>query len=290
MSCDNVPENGNMLKNCINEFLSIKYPEIVEWVSKNIVFPNTMVDRITPVTSDKDIDYVAQEYGIKDICGVHCEDFTTWVIENVNIPEIQMFKKAGALVVESVLPYELMKIRLLNGSHSALSYPSYLLGYRDVDDGINDPLIKDFIRNHYMEDITKSLNRVPGVDLDEYKDQLIERFSNKCIKDKLLRLASDGSKKISNAIVKPLLELKERDSLILALAFWAAFLKGVDDKGNEIVIEDPNAEVLQEKIKDDRAFMKYNGIEDEEIIKTYSSFKSQIDKDGVKATLEAYLK
>ncbi|MBK5201652.1 MAG: mannitol dehydrogenase family protein [Spirochaetaceae bacterium] len=289
MSCDNIPENGNMLKNCINEFLSIKYPEIVEWVSKKIVFPNTMVDRITPVTSDKDINYVAQEYGIKDICGVHSEDFITWVIEDVDIPEIQMFRKAGALVVESVLPYELMKIRLLNGSHSALSYPSYLLGYRDVDDGINDPLIKDFIRNHYMEEITKSLNSVPGVDLDEYKDELIERFSNKCIKDKLLRLASDGSKKISNAIVKPLLELKERDSLILALAFWASFLKGKDDKGNEIVIEDPNAKVLQEKIKDDKAFMEYNGIEEEEILKTYSSFKSQIDKEGVAATLKAYL-
>jgi mannitol-1-phosphate/altronate dehydrogenase len=289
MSCDNVPENGNMLKGCVYEFLSIKYPEILDWVKDNIIFPNTMVDRITPATSQADIDALESKYNVHDICCVHSEDFKTWVIENVDIPEVQMFSKVGALVVDSVLPYELMKIRLLNGAHSALSYPSYLLGHRDVDEGINDPLIKDFIRNHYMDEITKSLNPVPGVNLDEYKDQLIDRFSNKYIKDQLLRLASDGSKKISNAIVKPLLELQERDSLILALACWAKFLKGEDENGDVIPIDDPNADLLQEKIKDDKAFMSYLGIEDAKVINTYAKFKLQLDKDGIKNTLKSYL-
>ncbi len=289
MSCDNVPENGNMLKGCVHEFLSIKYPQILDWVKENITFPNTMVDRITPATSQADIDGLESKYNLHDICSVHSEDFKTWVIEDVNIPEVQMFAKAGALVVDSVLPYELMKIRLLNGAHSALSYPSYLLGHRDVDEGISDPLIKGFIRNHYMEEITKSLNPVPGVNLDEYKDQLIDRFSNKYIKDQLLRIASDGSQKISNAIVKPLLELKERDSLILALAFWAEFLKGVDSCGQEIPIEDSNVELLQEKIKDDKEFMSYFGIEDVNVINTYSAFKSQFDNDGIEKTLRLYL-
>jgi mannitol-1-phosphate/altronate dehydrogenase len=289
MSCDNVPENGNMLKGCVNDFLSIKYPQILDWVKENINFPNTMVDRITPATSQSDIDGLKRKYNLQDICNVHCEDFKYWVIENVNIPEVQMFAKAGALVVNSVLPYELMKIRLLNGAHSALSYPSYLLGYRDVDEGISDPLIKDFIRNHYMNEITKSLNPVPGVDLDEYKDQLINRFSNKYIKDQLLRLASDGSKKISNAIVKPLLELEERDSLILSLVFWADFLKGKDSCGEEIPIEDPNAELLQEKIKNDKEFMHYLGIEDQKVIDTYSTFKTQLNNDGIESTLKSYL-
>lgn len=289
MSCDNVPENGNMLKGCVYEFISIKYPEILDWVKDNIIFPNTMVDRITPATTQIDIDELEKKYNVHDICGVHCEDFKTWVIENVDIPEVQMFEKAGALVVDSVVPYELMKIRLLNGAHSALSYPSYLLGHKDVDEGINDPLIKDFIRNHYMEEITKSLNPVPGVDLDEYKDQLIDRFSNRYIKDQLLRLASDGSKKISNAIVKPLLELKNRDSLILALAFWSEFLIGTDSKGDLIPIEDPSADLLQEKIKDDRSFMTYLGIEDESVIKTYSDFKLKLKNDGLEKTLKLYL-
>jgi mannitol 2-dehydrogenase len=182
-----------------------------------------------------------------------------------------------------------MKIRLLNGAHSALSYPSYLLGHRDVDEGITDSLIKDFIRNHYMEEITESLNPVPGVNLDEYKDQLIDRFSNKYIKDQLLRLASDGSKKISNAIVKPLLELKQRDSLILALVFWAAFLKGADESGDIIPIEDPNAALLQEKIKDDKEFMRYLGIEDLAVIDTYCTFKAQLDNKGIEYTLKTYL-
>lgn len=289
MSCDNVPENGNMLRNCIYEFISIKYPQILDWVKENINFPNTMVDRITPATSPQDIKELEDKYNVSDICGVHCEDFKTWVIEDIKINEVQMFKEVGALVVDSVLPYELMKIRLLNGAHSALSYPSYLLGHRDVDEGITDPLIKDFIRNHYMSEITKSLQPVKGVNLDEYKDQLIDRFSNKYIKDKLLRLASDGSKKISNAIVKPLLEVKENDALILSLAFWAVFLKGFDREGNIIPIEDPNAEILQEKIKDDTSFMNYLGIIDPSIIKKFSVFKLQIEKAGVKATLESFL-
>lgn len=289
MSCDNVPENGNMLKGCIYEFISIKYPQILSWVKENINFPNTMVDRITPATSQKDIEELESKYNLHDICGVHCEDFKTWVIEDIDIPEIQMFSKVGALIVDSVLPYELMKIRLLNGAHSALSYPSYLLGHRDVDEGINDPLIKDFIRNHYMEEITKSLNPVPGVDLEIYKDQLIDRFSNKYIKDKLLRLASDGSKKITNAIVKPLLELKEKDALILSLAFWAEFLKGVDKEGHTIPIEDPNADLLQEKIKDDTSFMNYLGIKEENTIQKFSDFKSQINSKGIKETLKDFL-
>ncbi|MGH4036433.1 MAG: mannitol dehydrogenase family protein [Sphaerochaeta sp.] len=290
MSCDNVPENGNMLKNCVLEFVSIKYPEMKEWVSENIIFPNTMVDRITPVTSDKDIQEVADKYNIDDQCAVHCEDFITWIVQDVDVPEVQMFKKAGALLVESVLPYELMKIRLLNGAHSALSYPSYLLGHTDVDAGITDPLINDFIRNHYMEEITKSLSSVPGVDLDAYKDKLVSRFSNKNIADKILRLASDGSKKISNAIVKPLLEVEEKDSLILALAFWAEFLKGVDKNGVEIPIEDPAADLLQEKIKNDKDFMEYNGITDSAVLAKYSQYKKMIDELGVKGTLEEFLK
>ena len=289
MSCDNVPENGDMLKGCVYDFIAIKYPHILDWVKENINFPNTMVDRITPATTDSDISELENKYNIHDICGVHCEDFKTWVIENIDIPEIQMFEKVGALLVDSVLPYELMKIRLLNGAHSALSYPSYLLGHRDVDEGITDSLIKDFIRNHYMEEITDSLNPVPGVNLDEYKDQLIDRFSNKYIKDQLLRLASDGSKKISNAIVKPLLELKQRDSLILALVFWAAFLKGADESGDIIPIEDPNAALLQEKVKDDKEFMRYLGIEDLAVIDTYCTFKAQLDNKGIEYTLKTYL-
>lgn len=289
LSLDNVPENGVILKGCIHEFVSMKYPHILDWVKEHIHFPSTMVDRITPATTRDDIELLASTYGIKDLCGVHCEDSKTLIIENVDIPEIQMFKHAKALLVESVTPYELMKIRLLNGSHSALSYPSCLLGYTDVDEGITDPLITNFIRNHYMQEITKSLPSVPGIDLESYKDQLIERFSNKYIKDSLLRLASDGSKKISNAIVTPLLELEEKDSIILALAFWAVFLKGVDEQGKTLPLDDPHASLLQEKIKNNKEFMNYLGIKDEKTIETFSLFVSEITTKGVRDTLSSFL-
>ncbi|NCB01731.1 MAG: hypothetical protein EOM67_06140 [Spirochaetia bacterium] len=122
LSLDNVPENGDMLRGCIYEFISIKYPQILDWVKEHVTFPNSMVDRITPATTKKDIDLLAREYNIHDICGVHCEDFKTLIIQNVDIPEIQMFKHVKALLVDNVTPYELMKIRLLNGAHSALDF------------------------------------------------------------------------------------------------------------------------------------------------------------------------
>jgi mannitol 2-dehydrogenase len=150
-----------------------------------------------------------------------------------------------------------MKIRLLNGSHSALSYPAYLLGHREVAEAVRDPLIRRFIRGRYMEEISASLSPAPGMDfenyLGNYKDTLISRFSNRNIGDTVLRLASDGSKKIPNSVLDPLAELvragKAWDSVAFALAAWARFLAGTDEGGRPIPLEDPNGEPLREAAK-----------------------------------------
>ena len=142
-----------------------------------------------------------------------------------------------------------MKIRLLNGSHSALSYPAYLLGLRDVDKAMDNALIHQFIRNHYMEEVAKTLPPIPGIELSAYMDILINRFSNPYIRDTILRLASDGSKKISNAIILPLLEAIQaglnHKAMVFSLACWARFLIGTDEQGNPIPLEDMHAEHLQ---------------------------------------------
>ncbi|WP_320128523.1 mannitol dehydrogenase family protein [uncultured Sphaerochaeta sp.] len=289
LSCDNIPANGHVLKVCLLQFIEKKYPKILEWVKQDIFFPCTMVDRITPGTTEETRKNLHNSFHLDDACPVHSEDFIQWVIEDCPTPEIKMFSQVGASLVLSVEPYELMKIRLLNGSHSALSYPAYLMGITKVDQAIDNPLIHSFIRNYYMEQITKSLEPVPGIDLDEYKDVLVHRFANEYIGDRILRLASDGSKKIANAIIKPLFELKKNDSLVLVLAFWARFLEGLDEHGTPIPIDDPQKLILCEVQDDDKRFLAFIGIQDVRILSLFSFYRKAIREMGTEKVLQHYI-
>ncbi len=269
MSCDNVPENGKMLRSCMLQFCRKKYPEIAGWVESSVAFPCTMVDRITPGTSAEDILKLKTEYGLDDECPVHSESFMQWVIEDNHCTPVPDFSKAGALIADDVKPYELMKIRLLNGSHSALSYPAYMMGHKMVHEAATDPVIRKFIREHYMEEIAATLPPVPGVDISEYKDDLILRFSNPYIADTILRLASDGSKKISNAILRPLEEGVRRgicmDHVVLALALWNYYFIFRDDEGNPMPIDDPKGNELAAASTDPALFLRIAGLSDDVI-------------------------
>ena len=298
MSCDNVPENGRMLESCIMQFCQRKYPGCIDWIKENVSFPCTMVDRITPGTTADDIRSIHGIYGVEDSCPVRCEAFMQWVIEDGSCTEIPDFSKAGAMVVDDVKPYELMKIRLLNGAHSALSYPSYMLGYRMVHEAISDPLIKSFIRNCYMEEITSTLPEVPGIDLSAYKDQLISRFSNPHIADTLLRLASDGSKKISNAILRPLEEGlesgKRMDALILALALWEYYFIARDSDGFPMPIDDPKKDELLAAASYPERFLKAAGLSEDilspELTGRMESLLAALEKEGVREVLERFVR
>lgn len=295
MSCDNIPENGKVLKNCILQFCTRKYPEIISWIENNVAFPSTMVDRITPGTTQSDIDSIESNFGYHDDCPVHSEDFIQWVIEDVHTTDIPDFSRAGALLVDDVRPYELMKIRLLNGSHSALSYPAYLMGIRTVDEAATNPLIHTFIRYHYMEEISETLPEVPGIDLTEYKDKLISRFSNAYIRDTISRLASDGSKKIANAIAKPLQETvgnkKKHTAMMISVAIWARYCSGKDENGREIPIDDPQREVLLNTWNNSKEFLKNIGITRglEELSYEFASILKKIETKGTKQVLMDFL-
>lgn len=299
MSCDNIPENGNVLKRCVFQFCERKYPTIVKWVEKNVAFPCTMVDRITPGTTDVDKDTIEKKCGYRDECPVHCEDFIQWVIEDKKSTDIPDFSLAGAMSVKDVKPYELMKIRLLNGSHSALSYPAYLMGITGVDEAATNPLIHKFIRERYMEEITETLLPVPGIDVTAYKDKLLSRFSNKYIADKILRLASDGSKKIANAIIKPLEEAilsgKKHDAMIFALAGWARFCQGQDEHCADLPIDDPKKDFLIASCRDPEKFLKGAGVSrlDKAQMKAleaeFTKYLGEFEKKGTKKALEAFL-
>ena len=287
-----------MLRNCVLQFCERKYPEIVEWVASSIAFPCTMVDRITPGTSPADMSHLMEAYGLEDKCPVHSESFRQWVIEDRFCTSIPDFSKAGALIAEDVKPYELMKIRLLNGSHSALSYPSYMMGHTMVHEALEDSLVRTFIRDCYMDDVSRTLPSVPGIDIDEYENELISRFSNQYIADTVLRLASDGSKKIANAILRPLEETisenRRADSIILALALWEYYFIALDGNGNHMPIDDPRKEDLMKASSDSIGFLRIAGLSEEALASGYlkasmERYLSDLRSNGVRGVLEKHI-
>ncbi len=177
-------------------------------------FPNSMVDRITPQTTDDDRDEVNQRFGLNDAWPVVCEPFTQWVLEDAFTAGRPPYEDAGVQVVDDVEPYELMKLRLLNASHQALCYFAYLDGYRLVHEAAQDPLYRTFLRGYMDEEGTPTLAPVPGVDLEDYKRTLIERFSNPEVRDTVARLCAESSDRIPKwllPVVRHNLETRRRD-------------------------------------------------------------------------------
>ncbi|CAM9230963.1 unnamed protein product, partial [Laminaria digitata] len=251
LSCDNLPENGDKIKHVVLQMAGYVSLELREWVETNTTFPNTMVDRITPMTEVEHIELVARDYMVKDSWPVIAEDFSQWVVEDNFCNGMPAWDKVGALVVKDVKPYEFMKLRLLNGGHSCLSYISVLCGYNYVDDAMANPLISGFI-SQFFKEISPTLLPVPGVDTSTYQKKLVERFGNPYIKDKLTRLAEDGSKKMPNTLKEAVLDLSEKGLptkvIALANAAWIIFMVGrAPDTGEAILgIKDPASVELRE--------------------------------------------
>ncbi|MDR0908249.1 MAG: mannitol dehydrogenase family protein [Spirochaetaceae bacterium] len=313
ISCDNFPQNGKTVKSCVLSFCSACktiYPNLIPWIEANVAFPCSMVDRITPNTSPETIRYIEEKYHYRDDWAVACEDFVQWVLEdNFKIPENapfdpHLFEKAGVQIVADVEPYEKMKMRLLNASHSALAYCSYLMGMRSVDEAATNPLVKKYIREVFMEEVTPTLPAVPGIDIKAYKDKLISRFSNKNIADKILRLAEDGSKKIPTYVLGPLEDAIKaglpHQSMVYALASWARFLTGKDEQGKDIPILDPDGALVitaaQKAREEPLGFIETIGIHElndlqkNELAKDFGAVLEDIYKEGTEKALRKLLK
>jgi mannitol 2-dehydrogenase len=194
LSCDNIQGNGDLARRSFSAFARLRDDAFGDWVEANVAFPNSMVDRITPVTTDEDRDELAQRFGVRDAWPVVCEPFKQWVVED-RFGERPPLEDAGVQFVQHVEPYELMKLRLLNAGHQALCYFGYLCGYRLVHDAAQDPLLARYLQN-YLREVTPTLEPVPGVDLETYRSQLIERFSNGQIRDTIARLCAESSDRI----------------------------------------------------------------------------------------------
>lgn len=162
MSCDNIQGNGDVAKRMFSAYARARSAELGDWLAAEVAFPNAMVDRITPVTAPTDIEELSQRFGVEDAWPVVCEPFTQWVLEDHFPLGRPAFEKVGVQVVEDVEPYELMKLRLLNASHQALTYFGYLAGYRYAHEVCQDPLFVEFLLGYMREEGTPTLAPVPG--------------------------------------------------------------------------------------------------------------------------------
>ncbi len=248
MSCDNVQGNGDVARRLLLAFAARRDPSLADWIAETGAFPNSMVDRITPATTDADRAMVRDRYGIDDAWPVVTEPFRQWVVEDAFSDGRPLWERVGVQMTSDVQPYELMKIRLLNASHSAMAYLGLLAGFGHIDEVMADDLFRRHVIAFMDEEVTPILPEVPGIDLAAYKRTLMERFSNPAIKDQVLRVCMDGSAKIPKFLLPTVREQLRRGGPIgrasLAIASWCRAMAGTDDRGCAIAVPDPLAALL----------------------------------------------
>jgi mannitol 2-dehydrogenase len=242
MSCDNIQGNGDVAHKMITAFARLQDPELAAWIEREVPFPNSMVDRITPVTSDEDRALLAERFGVEDGWPVVCEPFTQWVLEDHFTRGRPPFADVGVQLVEDVTPYELMKLRLLNAGHQVLCYLGYLAGYRYAHEAAGDPNFVELLMGYWEHEGTPALRPVPGVDLEKYRHTLIERFANPSVADTLARLCFGSSDRIPKFLVPVLRHQLEHGGeyrrSVLTIAAWARYAEGVDEAGEVIDVQD----------------------------------------------------
>ena len=243
LCCDNLPANGRTVARVVARYAALVDPALGRFVENEVAFPATMVDRIVPATTDADREAVAARLGMQDAWPVMTEPFTQWVIEDRFGAGRPRLEEAGAELVADVAPYELMKLRLLNGSHSTLSYLGYLAGYETVSDVMADPAFARLVRDLMDEEVTPTLSVPPGADLEGYKLSLIERFANPALRHRTWQIAIDGSQKLPQRLLGTIRDrLKAKapiPRLALGVAAWMRYVTGVDERGGPIDVRDP---------------------------------------------------
>ncbi len=302
MSCDNIPGNGEVARRMLTAYARLKDPDLADWLEREVSFPNSMVDRITPVTTDADRRLLAERFDLADGWPVVCEPFTQWALEDTFNTGRPPLEDAGVQVVADVQPYEFMKLRLLNASHQALCYLGYLAGYRYAHEVCQDPLFTTFLLGYMDREATPTLAPVPGVDLDRYKHQLIERFANPEIRDTLARLCAESSDRIPKWLIPVVRDQLANGGEIaraaLVVASWARYAEGVDEAGEPITIVDRRRDQLMARARRQRAeplaFIAdrdlFGGLaEDDRFVAVYRAALESLHARGSRATLKSWV-
>ena len=247
LSCDNIQGNGHVARGSVEGVARLVDPELADWIAASVAFPSTMVDRITPVTTQADIDRVETELGVHDAWPVASEPFAQWVVEDVFPSGRPPWEQVGADLVDDIEPYEAIKLRLLNASHQALAYIGQLLGYEYVHEAVADPRIAACLRAYMEQEAVPTLEVPVGFDLPAYIDQLFVRFGNPQVRDTLARLSVDASNRIPKFLVPVLLDRVEAGAACpvgaSVIATWRGWCRAVaagrfamDDASEDLLI------------------------------------------------------
>ncbi|MFC3568847.1 mannitol dehydrogenase family protein [Paracoccus simplex] len=303
MCCDNIPHNGKVTCEAVAETARLSDPELAGWIAANVAFPNAMVDRITPATSDRERRMVREDFGIPDEAPVFCEDFIQWVLED-NFPAGRPpLEKAGVEFVADVTPWELMKIRILNGGHAVIAYPAGLLDIHFVHEAMADAQVRAFLEKIEADEIIPAVPPVPGTDLQAYFAKVAERCANPKIGDTVRRLCLDGSNRQPKFIVPTVAHRLQAglpvEGLALESALWCRYCAGVTDSGAEIAPNDPNWDSLLPRAQaarhDPAAWLGMAEIygatgRDPRFAEPFARWLAMLWDKGTRATLDAYLK
>jgi mannitol 2-dehydrogenase len=249
MSCDNIPGNGHVTQNAVVGLAEIVDPELAEWIRANVAFPNGMVDRITPATGDRERSLLSEKFGIEDASPVFCESFRQWVLED-NFPAGRpQFEKVGVQFVDDVTPFELMKIRILNGGHATIAYPAALMDIHSVHEAMDNELVRAFLFKVEHDEIIPVVPPVPDTDLEGYYQLIERRFANPKIGDTISRLCLDGSNRQPKFILPSARDRVAAGAPLLGLALvsalWARYCYGTTESGREIAPNDDNWDRLR---------------------------------------------
>ncbi|CAN7438814.1 mannitol dehydrogenase family protein [Devosia sp. LjRoot3] len=302
MSCDNIPGNGHVTENAVAGLAALIDPALAAWIKSSVAFPNGMVDRITPATSDREKKLLADNFGIDDAWPVFCENFKQWVLED-NFPAGRpALEKVGVQFVPDVAPYEHMKIRILNGGHATIAYPAGLMDIHFVHEAMENPLVAAFLKKVETEEIIPVVPPVPDTDLNDYLALCEKRFANPKIGDTIRRLCLDGSNRQPKFIIPSALDRVNANSLLTGLALvsalWCRYCYGTTDSGAVIELNDPNWDRLTAQSKKAKenpaAWLEMADIYGDlakapSFIAAFTKSLNSLWTQGTKATLEAYL-
>jgi len=243
-----------MVERLVHAFAQRREAALARWIEDHVSFPSTMVDRIVPATTEGDIAEARRQLGLYDAAPVTAEPYAQWVIEDRFRAARPRWEDAGGRIVQDVAPFELMKLRLLNGSHSTLAYLGFLLGHEFVWQASRDPLIATLIERQMAEEMVPTLQRPPGVDLGAYCNELLARFGNAALPHKTRQIAMDGSQKLPQRLLAPVRDRLAAGAplmhLPLAIAGWIRYASGSDEHGNRIDVQDPLADTFRAIVRD----------------------------------------
>ena len=296
LSCDNIQHNGDVARKMLLTFVEQQDPSLYNWIRNEVRFPNSMVDRITPVTTKSSIEFLKNNFLLKDEWPIVCEPYIQWVIEDDFSNGRPPLEKLGVQFVPDVTPYEKMKIRLLNAGHSVLGIPGAVHGHATINACMEDKIFASFMRQFMDKEVTPRLGEIEGIDLTDYKNSLEERFSNPNIKDGVSRICSESSAKLPKFLIPTILEnlvaggsIKYGTSILVAWAFYSD--KRVDINKNQIEIIDERKEELHQHARqyeqDKLSFLKLpdifgNLLEHERFITCYSKMiKTLYDEPNI---------